>query len=147
MSVSAFGGLSAAITLVVGVAPADAPRGATFTEKCTVSAGTCSIPVVGLSGEYDPFAGKTGAGLKLVSIGSAEASPATSRRVAASGDTAVDADLSRSGQDAFGGECIVPFTVTDAQGRTGTGTPDDRRAGLSAAAVVDLHAARTRGRA
>ncbi|KQQ92854.1 hypothetical protein ASF62_13700 [Leifsonia sp. Leaf325] len=120
VSVSAFGGLSAAITLVVGVAPADAPRGATFTEKCTVSAGTCSIPVVGVSGEYDPFAGKTGAGLKLVSIGSGGGVACDVATVAASGDTAVNA-VFPSGQDAFGGECIVPFTVTDAQGRTGTG--------------------------
>ena len=118
VSVSSFGGLSAAITLVVGVAPADAPRGATFTAKCTVSAGSCSIPVVGVSGEYDPFAGKAGAGLKLAGIGGSSCAVAS---VAASGSTAVTA-VFPAGQAAFGGECVVPFTVTDAQGRSGTGT-------------------------
>ncbi|MET0449199.1 MAG: Ig-like domain-containing protein, partial [Aeromicrobium sp.] len=44
VSVSSFGGLTAAVTLVVGAAPADSPRGATFRTQCTVSAGSCTIP-------------------------------------------------------------------------------------------------------
>lgn len=121
VSVSAFGGVSATITLVVGVAPPDAPRGATFTRECTVSAGSCTIPVVGLGGEYDPFSGKTGAGLSLVSIGSGGGVRCDVASVSMSGTTAVTATFP-SGQTAFGGTCVVPFTVRDAQNRTGQGT-------------------------
>ncbi|MGX5696116.1 Ig-like domain-containing protein [Agromyces soli] len=120
VSVSAFGGLTSAITLVVGQAPADQPRGAVFSQQCSVNQGSsCSITVVGVSGEYDPFAGKTGSGLKLQAIGAG----ATSCQVAAigmQGDTAISVTWP-SGQNAYGGECVVPFTVADAQGRTGDG--------------------------
>lgn len=120
VSVSAFGGLTSAITLVVGQAPADAPRGAVFSQQCSVNQGSsCSITVVGVAGEYDPFAGKTGSGLKLQSIGAG----ATSCQVAAigmQGDKAISVTWP-SGQNAYGGECVVPFTVTDAQGRAGDG--------------------------
>ncbi|UOE43958.1 Ig-like domain-containing protein [Agromyces larvae] len=121
VSVSAFGGLSATITLVVGVAPPDAPRGASFTTECTVSTGSCSIPVTGIGGEYDPFAGKQGAGLHLVSIG---ASGGGVRCDAASVSTAGDAVVATfpSGKAAYGGTCTVPYTVRDAQNRTGQGT-------------------------
>ena len=122
VSVSAFGGISATITLVVGVAPPDAPRGATFTKECTVSAGSCTIPVVGLGGEYDPFTGKTGAGLSIVAIGAGGGGVRCDvASVSMSGTTAVTASFP-SGQTAFGGTCVVPFTVRDAQNRTGQGT-------------------------
>lgn len=120
IGVSAFGGLTSAITLVVGQAPNDAPRGAVFTQQCTVNqGGSCSIAVVGVSGEYDPFAGKTGAGLKLQSIG-AGAAACQVATVGVQGDTSVTVTWP-SGQNAYGGECVVPFTVTDAQGRPGDG--------------------------
>lgn len=121
VSVSAFGGLSASITLVVGAAPPDAPRGATFTQPCTVTAGTCSVDVVGVPGEYDPFAGKAGAGLKLVGVGSGSGVNCDVATVSASGSTSVSV-VFPGGQTSFGGECVVPYTVTDAQGRTGPGT-------------------------
>ncbi|MFD6056102.1 Ig-like domain-containing protein [Agromyces sp. NPDC060279] len=118
IGVSAFGGLTSAITLVVGQAPADQPRGAVFTKQCSVDQGSsCSIPVVGVSGEYDPFAGKTGSGLKLRSIGSTSCPVAG---IGMQGDTAITVTWP-SGQNAYGGECVVPFTVVDAQGRTGEG--------------------------
>ncbi|QEO13999.1 hypothetical protein FLP10_05850 [Agromyces intestinalis] len=121
VSVSAFGGLSATITLVVGAAPPDAPRGASFTKECTVSDGSCSIPVTGVGGEYDPFAGKPGAGLHLVSIG---VSGGGVRCDAASVSVVGDAVVATfpSGKTAFGGTCTVPYTVRDAQNRTGQGT-------------------------
>lgn len=118
VGVSAFGGLTSAITLVVGQAPADQPRGAVFTQQCSVGQGSsCSIPVVGVSGEYDPFSGKAGSGLKLRSLG-ASACPVAS--IGMQGDTAVTVTWP-SGQNAYGGQCVVPFTVADAQGRTGEG--------------------------
>lgn len=118
--VGAFGGLTSAITLVVGQAPADAPRGAVFSTQCSVGKGTsCTVAAVGVSGEYDPFAGKTGAGLKLAGLaaGAANCQVATVR---AADDRSIVVTWP-SGQNAFGGECVVPFTVTDAQGRIGTG--------------------------
>lgn len=120
IDVSAFGGLSSTVTLVVGVAPQDAPRGATFQSTCEVSAGpSCTVPVVGVSGEYDPFAGKEGSGLKLVSV-DAGGSRCDVASVSASGDTGITA-VWPNGPTPAGGECVVPFTVADAQGRTGTG--------------------------
>ncbi|SFR68190.1 hypothetical protein SAMN05428970_0362 [Agromyces sp. CF514] len=120
VSVGAFGGLTSAITLVVGQAPADAPRGAVFGSQCSVGQGaSCTVQVVGVAGEYDPFAGKTGAGLKLLGLatGAANCQVATVR---AADDRSITLTWP-SGQNAFGGECVVPYTVADAQGRTGAG--------------------------
>lgn len=116
-----FNNATATITVVVGIAPPDAPRGATFTRECTVSAGSCTVEVVGAAGEYDPFAGKSGAGLSLVSVGSGGGVSCTVATVQAAGKTSVVATFP-AGQNAFGGQCTVPFTVADAQGRTGSGT-------------------------
>jgi hypothetical protein len=126
VNVSHYGGLSAAITLVVGVAPVDAPRGATFTQQCDVSRGaSCAIKVTGQSGEYDPFAGKAGSGLTLVGVGNGGVGAGTSvscavATVTAAGDSQVLATWP-SGPKPVGGECVVPYTVKDAQGRTGSG--------------------------
>ncbi|WP_127792332.1 Ig-like domain-containing protein [Agromyces sp. LHK192] len=122
VSLPAFGGASATITLVVGVAPPDSPRGATITRECTVTAGPCTIQVAGVGGEYDPFAGKTGAGLTLASIGSGGGGVTCDvASVGTSGQQSVVATF-KAGTEAFGGTCVVPFTVRDAQGRTGPGT-------------------------
>ncbi|ANJ25514.1 Ig-like domain-containing protein [Agromyces aureus] len=120
VGVGSFGGLTSAITLVVGQAPADAPRGAVFGTQCSVGQGaSCTVQVVGVTGEYDPFAGKTGSGLKLTGLasGAANCQVATVR---AADDRSVTVTWP-AGQNAFGGECVVPFTVADAQGRPGTG--------------------------
>lgn len=120
VSVSAFGGVSSAITLVVGQAPADSPRGAVFTQQCSVGSGSsCTIAVIGVSGEYDPFAGKTGAGLKLEGLG-AGANSCQVATMRAADDRSIVVTWP-SGQNAFGGECVVPYTVVDAQGRPGEG--------------------------
>jgi len=124
ISVTSYGGLTAGITLVVGIAPADAPRGANFTQICRVSDGaSCSIVVVDKAGEYDPFAGKVGAGLHLVGVGTAGSGgtvtcPIATVRV---GDERTVIATWPSGGKPVGGECIVPYTVADAQGRTGQG--------------------------
>ncbi|MFF2388762.1 Ig-like domain-containing protein [Agromyces sp. NPDC058104] len=120
VSLSAFGGVSSAITLVVGQAPADSPRGAVFTQQCSVGSGTsCTVTVIGVPGEYDPFAGKTGAGLKLESLG-AGANTCQVATMRAADDRSIVVTWP-SGQNAFGGECVVPYVVVDAQGRPGEG--------------------------
>ncbi len=124
ISVTAYGGLTAGITLVVGIAPPDAPRGANFTQVCKVSDGaSCSIVAVDRPGEYDPFAGKVGAGLHLVGVGTASSGgtvtcPVATVRV---GDDRTLIATWPSGAKPVGGECVVPYTVADAQGRTGQG--------------------------
>jgi hypothetical protein len=120
VSVSNFGGLASTVTLIVGVAPVDAPRGATFTQQCdATTSASCAITVVGLPGEYDPFAGKPGAGLKLVKVGTGATVSCPVATVAVSSATQVVA--SWPGARPAGGLCPVPITVQDAQGRTGTG--------------------------
>nr|WP_236779183.1 Ig-like domain-containing protein [Agromyces seonyuensis] len=119
IDVSNFGGLHSTITLVVGIAPPDAPRGATFTATCDVSDGAdCTVPVVGVAGEYDPFAGKTGSGLKLRSLASSRCEVAT---VTAANETAVRV-VWPGGPTPPGGTCTLTFVVADAQGRIGQGT-------------------------
>ena len=121
VSVSSFGGLSNKVTLVVGIAAPDTPRGATFTQQCDVRTGsTCSITVIGQPGEYDPFAGKVGSGLELASIGTGGATTCAVASIAMSGTTRITATYP-AGEKPAGGECIVPYTVTDAQGRIGAG--------------------------
>ncbi|MFT4258555.1 Ig-like domain-containing protein [Microbacterium sp.] len=121
ISVSAeqYGQPSASIRLVVGAAPPDAPRGATLTRQCVVTDPDCTIEVVGVSSEYDPFAGKAGAGLRLESLGGGARCDVAAVSVA--GSTAITATWPGGGQ-APGGQCVIPFVVSDAQGRTGTGT-------------------------
>lgn len=122
VSVSNFGGLTSGISLVVGVAPPDAPRGATFGQQCDVSKGaSCSITVTPHAGEYDPFAGKVGSGLKLVSVGTGGSVVCPVATVTAANESAIVATWP-AGPKPSGGECVVPYTVADAQGRTGSGT-------------------------
>lgn len=110
---------TAVLRLVVGAAPPDAPRGATLTRQCVVTSGGCSIDVVDVAGEYDPFAGKPGAGLQLVSLGAGARCDVAA--LAAVNERAIAVSWPSGGQ-APGGQCTVPFTVADAQGRTGGGT-------------------------
>jgi hypothetical protein len=120
VSVSNFGGLASRVTLIVGVAPIDAPRGANFTQQCDATrSATCAITVVGLAGEYDPFAGKPGAGLTVVKVGAGSTMSCPVATVAISSATQVVA--SWPGARPPGGICVVPITVKDAQGRTGAG--------------------------
>ncbi|MFF1540370.1 Ig-like domain-containing protein [Microbacterium sp. NPDC058269] len=119
VTVAQYGQPSASVRLVVGAAPPDAPRGATFTKQCIVTSPNCSIDVVDVAGEYDPFAGKPGSGLRLVSLGAGARCDVAS--ISASGSRAITASWPGGGQ-APGGQCVIPFVVSDAQGRTGTGT-------------------------
>lgn len=121
VGVSNFGGLVGGVTLVVGIAPPDAPRGATFSQQCDVSRGaSCAITVVGVAGEYDPFEGKLGGGLTVVGVGTGTSLACPVATVSVSGESQVVATWP-AGPRPVGGECIVPLTVADAQGRTGPG--------------------------
>jgi len=123
VSVSSFGGLSAVIQLTVGVAPVDAPRGATITATCQTSRSSCQIPLVGVGGEYDPFAGQPGGGLTVVGIGTASGGSASCdfANLTLSSASSVTATWPSGSEKPLGGDCVFPFTVRDAQGRTGLG--------------------------
>lgn len=103
------------LTLRVGEAAIDAPRGGTVSLQCTVGS-ACSAPLVGIGGEHDPFAGKSGGGLKLVSV---DGGGCQFGGMQASGD-AVSVSWADAGGP--GGRCTATFTVRDAQNRTGTGS-------------------------
>ncbi len=106
---------SAALTLRVGSAPQDNPKGATVSLRCEIGT-ECSAKVVGVDGEHDPFAGKAGGGLQLESVdGSScsygEVSRADHQHISV---TWPDDEVS-------GGTCTIGFTVKDAQDRLGEG--------------------------
>ncbi|MEJ6488236.1 Ig-like domain-containing protein [Leucobacter sp. USCH14] len=115
VSVSGAGASRAPLTLRVGQAPRDLPKGATVALKCTVGS-DCQAQLVGVSGEHDPFAGKSGGGLKLAAVSGSGCSYGSFTRV---GDSGVS--VSWPGGPEVGGTCRVGFTVVDAQGRTGDG--------------------------
>lgn len=115
VNVSGSGESQSLLTLRVGEAAVDAPRGGTVSLQCTVGS-SCGASLVGVGGEYDPFAGKSGGGLKLVSVNDAGCQFG---RLQASGDSV---SVSWPDQRGPGGSCTATFTVKDAQNRTGTGT-------------------------
>lgn len=121
VSTSAFGGLTTTITLVVGAALDELPKGATFSSQCDVSkSGSCLITAVGLASEFDPYAGAPGAGLHLASVGTGDSVVCSVATVTRASDTQLVANWP-SGQRPVGGECVVDFTVVDAQGGKGPG--------------------------
>ena len=99
----------------VGNAPESAPRGGTVTLKCTVDT-PCTGKAIGIPGEYDPFAGSSGAGLELTGVSSGTCDAYGSFSV--SGDRVVFT----AKPNGAGGQCSAGFTVADAQDRTGSGT-------------------------
>lgn len=116
----AYGGLTSAITLIVGVAAPDTPRGATVNKTCTVSSGPCTVTLTGLDGEYDPLKGAPGDGLKLVSIGAGANACAVATATVSGTTTAVI--TYPSVPKPLGGTCTFPFVVADGQGRQGAGS-------------------------
>ncbi|WP_449283237.1 Ig-like domain-containing protein [Leucobacter sp.] len=115
VSITGAGESRAPLTLRVGQAPRDLPRGGTVALQCTVG-GDCATQLVGVAGEHDPFAGKSGGGLRLVSVSDTGCAYGSFTRV---GDSGVS--VSWPGGPEVGGTCRVGFTVIDAQGRTGDG--------------------------
>ncbi|NTW40655.1 MAG: hypothetical protein HGA44_12340, partial [Cellulomonadaceae bacterium] len=113
--------LRASIELVVGVAAQDAPRGATLVSACDVSSGrSCTVRVVGVAGEYDPFAGLRGAGLTLGQVGTGGTVTCSVATVTSAGTQDVTVTWPAVPKTA-GGTCTVPCTVVDPHGRTGAG--------------------------
>lgn len=116
VAVTGAGESQAPLVLRVGEVPRDTPRGATVDLRCTVGS-SCATDVIGASGEYDPFAGKRGGGLKLDTVNAASCSVANVRRA---GDRGVA--VSWPDNRGPGGQCTIGYTVRDAQGRTGEGS-------------------------
>lgn len=113
--VSGAGNSDTLLTLRVGEAPIDVPRGAAVALSCTVG-DACATTLVGQSGEYDPFAGTPGGGLRLVDIDAGACAVASFR---AEDDTV---RVSWAAERVAGGTCELSFRVRDAQNREGTGT-------------------------
>ncbi len=115
VTVSGSGDSQSVLTLRVGEAAVDAPRGGTVSLQCRVGS-SCSASLIGVPGQYDPFAGKSGGGLQLVSVDGGSCSYGN---LSAAGDS-VQVGWPDAGGP--GGRCTASFTVRDAQNRTGTGT-------------------------
>ncbi|WP_440312437.1 Ig-like domain-containing protein [Leucobacter chromiireducens] len=116
VSVTGAGESRAPLTLRVGESPRDLPRGGTVSLNCTVGQ-PCAADLVGVAGEHDPFAGKRGGGLRVVSVDGAGCSIA---RFAVSDEQRVN--VSWPDTNGPGGTCTVGYTVRDAQGRVGAGS-------------------------
>lgn len=116
VSVSGAGESLAPLTLRVGDAPREQPRGGTVNLTCTVGS-NCAIDVIGAAGEYDPFAGKRGGGLQLETVSGAACTFGTVTRASERG-----VSVSWPDNRGPGGRCTVGFTVRDAQGRIGEGS-------------------------
>lgn len=115
VTVTGAGSSQAVLTLRVGEAAQDAPRGATVALQCTVGS-SCETPLVNRPGEHDPFAGKPGGGLHVVSV---DGSACTYGSLQMAGDSV---RVSWADARGPGGRCTANYTVRDAQNRTGTGT-------------------------
>lgn len=115
VTVTGSGDSQAVLTLRVGEAAIDAPKGGTVALQCTVGS-SCSAQLTGVAGEYDPFAGKTGGGLRLVAVDDGGCQFGSMQ---ATGESVT---VSWADQRGPGGKCTASFTVKDAQNRTGTGT-------------------------
>lgn len=130
VSVTGAGESRAPLTLRVGEAPQARPRGGTVALTCEVG-DPCSVAVVGVPGEFDPFAGKSGGGLKLDAVTAGNCTVAAFSKV----DDATVA-VSWSGDRTAGGACTAGFTVRDAQGRLGEGAIAFDAQGLPAAPSI-----------
>jgi len=119
-----------ALVLYVGAVPAQGPSGATLSTSCDAkSIESCRLPVVfpsDQSGQFNPLAGNTSGestALRLVGVGGGSASfecPALGTASAA-GDSIRMTLAAAEENKPPGGTCVVPFTVADVRGRTGTG--------------------------
>lgn len=119
------------IVLYVGLAPPEHPSGASLALSCNARNDPtgCEIPVIlpaDVSGQFNPVRAAAGdTSLRLVGVGGGTAQTAVCTGVA---EVAVRGGALRftwlPGDDPakpFGGQCVMPFTVQDVQGRTGQG--------------------------
>ncbi|WP_062077297.1 Ig-like domain-containing protein [Demequina globuliformis] len=102
------------LTLEVGPAPSTLPKGGSTSQQCSQSDGnSCTISVIGASGEVNPF---TTTPLVLDSVSSDGTCKGVTFSVAS--DTAVRASWTG---DTAGAVCNASFVVVDAQGRKSSG--------------------------
>lgn len=127
ISASGMGESRAPLSLRVGEAPKEGPKGGSLKLNCEVGK-ECNADLLGIPGQYDPFAGKSGGGLKLASIDTTSCQVGTFSRVGESGIA-----VSWSDSAGAGGICSVGFDVLDAQGRTGQGKIEFDASGFPAA--------------
>lgn len=107
------------VTLRVGAAPSTLPQGGSTTQQCSQASGsTCTIEVIGASGEVNPLPTTA---LQLVSV--APSGVCTGVTFAVTSPTRVTATWTT---DAPGATCSASFTVRDAQGRQSAGSRDGR---------------------
>ncbi|MCR2808812.1 MULTISPECIES: Ig-like domain-containing protein [unclassified Microbacterium] len=105
------------LILRVGAAPSALPQGGAVTQQCSQAAGSsCTIPVIGASGEVNPLPRTP---LTVIDARTTGACAGISFRVAS--PTAVVASWS---PDAPGTTCSASFSVQDAQGRRTNGERD-----------------------
>ncbi|WP_449279341.1 Ig-like domain-containing protein [Leucobacter sp. GX0328] len=116
VAVTGAGESRAPLTLRVGEAPRDTPRGATVQLSCTVGS-NCQAQLIGAPGEYDPFQGKSGGGLKLEGVSAGSCAVASFQSTGEGVAVAWP-----NGAQGPGGTCTASFTVRDAQNRVGQGT-------------------------
>ena len=129
VTVTGAGESQSILNLRVGVASKDAPVGGSAALSCVVGS-QCATPVTELPGNHDPFQGKKGGGLELVSVAGGECAVAG---FAVEGDRVVV--TWPNGSDGSGGKCTATFTVRDAQKRVGTGTVELDARGVPRAPV------------
>lgn len=103
-----------AVSLVVGPAPVDLPKGGSVVARCSQASGdSCLVTVTGAPGEVNPLPATA---LEVVSVTAGADCPAVTFTV--EGSSAVRA---RWLADAPGSVCHALFTVRDAQGRVSAG--------------------------
>ncbi|MFW2512694.1 Ig-like domain-containing protein [Demequina sp. SO4-13] len=112
---------AASLSLEVGPAPSELPKGGTVVQRCSQAEGSsCTITVSGAEGEVNPLPSTP---LELVAVTRAASCPDVSF-------APVDARTVRAtwSADAPGGVCEARFSVRDAQGRVSAG---DRQGTIS----------------
>lgn len=128
VNVTGAGDSQSLLTLRVGEAAVDAPKGGTVALRCTVGS-SCTAPLVGVAGEYDPFAGKSGGGLTLVSVNDGGCQFGTMQA------TGNSVNVRWADPRGPGGRCTASYQVRDAQNRLGTGTIEFDAQGVPRAPV------------
>ncbi|MFG6477381.1 Ig-like domain-containing protein [Microbacterium sp. P06] len=109
----------ARLILRVGAAPSTLPQGGSTSQQCSQAAGSsCTVPVVGTSGEVNPLPRTP---LEVVDVRPTGACVGVSFRVASA-----NAVIASWTGDAPGATCSASFTVRDAQGRATAGPRDGR---------------------
>ncbi|MGO4783471.1 Ig-like domain-containing protein [Cryobacterium sp. W22_MBD10_FK3] len=107
----------ATLSLKVGPAPSDLPKGASVATQCSKETGSsCTVQVIGGAGEVNSYASTP---LTLVSVASAGTCPGVTFGVADA--RTVQASWTN---DTVGGICQASFVVRDAQGKLSAGARD-----------------------